>query len=176
MTTQELRAQVAELETAAAADKAGITKADLDQMRATVRKQLEAEYEPLKTENEGLKTRVRTLLLDNVVKASMGANGVRADRVDTLFKLTDDRFDLTDDDKPMLKGAPGKDVGKYIAEELEQEYPELYAASGSSGGSASKSVSSGGGGRVKTIARDDGPGFLANVDKIASGEVKVAPE
>ncbi len=169
-----LRTKISELETAAAADKAGIKQADLDQMRTDIREQMETDYEPFKTRAESAEARIQVLELDNVVKAKMGASGVRAERVDALFRLIGDRFSLTDDGQPVFTEAPGKDVDKYLAEEVEQEYPEFYTSSGSSGGSASKSVSSGSGGRTKTIARDDGDGFMANVEEIASGKVTVA--
>lgn len=172
---RKLRTKVAELETAAAANEAGITKAKLDEMRTDVREQLETEYEPFKTRAETAETKVRVLELDNVVKTKMGKAGVRAERIDALFRLIGDRFSLTDDGEPMLTDHAAKDVDKYLAEEVEKEYPEFYTDSGSSGGGASKSTPSGGG-RTKTIARDDGDGFLANVEAIAKGEVTVAPE
>ena len=114
-----MKAQIAELETQAKAAQAGITSDKIAEIQASVRAQLEEEYAPSKTRVSELEGEVRSLRLDNVVKATMGKSGVRADRIDALFRLTQDRFDLTDDGAPMLKASPGNDVAKYIAEELE---------------------------------------------------------
>ena len=170
---RDLKAKISALETQAKAEKAGITSQELDKMRADVRAQIEDEYTPLRGEVDVLKRENRELKLDNVVKAAMGSSGVRAERIDALFRLAGDRFDLTDDGKPMLSSHPAKDVKRYLAEELEAEYPEFYVSSKSSGGSAPKSVSSGTG-RVREIARDDPDAFMANLEGIARGEITVA--
>jgi len=167
-----MKAQIAELETQAKAAQAGITSDKIAEIQASVRAQLEEEYAPSKTRVSELEGEVRSLRLDNVVKATMGKSGVRADRIDALFRLTQDRFDLTDDGAPMLKASPGNDVAKYIAEELEKEWPEFYGGSGSSGGGAPKSSPSGGG-RVRQISRGDGDAFMANIDAIADGKIEV---
>ena len=80
---------------------------------------------------------------------------------------------MTEDGKPMLRSSPGIEVNKYVADELRKEYPEFYNGSGSSGGGASKSSAAGGGGNPRTIAATDRSSFLANVEKIAKGEVQV---
>ena len=175
MDPEKVRAQerrVAELEQEAKAADKGITSAELDKMRGDVRQQIEKEYSPFKTKSETLAARVRELELDNVVKGLMAKSGVRPERIDALFKLTGDRFDLTDDSKPMLRDAMGKDVEKYISEELELEYPELYQGSKSSGGGASKSTTSGGG-RAKEISRSDPDAFMSSVEDVATGKVVV---
>lgn len=68
----------------------------------------------------------------------------------------------------------GITVEKFFAETFKAEAPKFYNASGAGGGGAG---GGGGGGKGRTdgtIARGDNQGFLANVDKIAKGEVKVA--
>lgn len=177
---KKLRETVATLETKAKAEKAGLTSEELAKLRNDVRAEVERQYAAdmqagtkvfpwaasLAQENRALK-------LDNVVKTEMAKGGARAERIDALFRLTADRFDLTDDGKPMLRTSPGIEVGKYVADELRKEYPEFYNGSGSSGGGASKSTA-GGGGSPSTIAATDRAAFLANVEKIAKGQVLVA--
>ena len=165
-------AKLKEIETKGKADDVGVTSEQLATIRSEVRESLEGEFLPFKAENEGLRTQIRTLQLDNVIKGVMAKQGVRAERVDALFRLTADKFDLTDEGEPMLKDHPGKDVAKFVAEELGNEYPEFYQGSGSSGGGASRSAA-GGGGRVRTIAASDKSAFIGSVEDIAAGKVAV---
>jgi DNA repair exonuclease SbcCD ATPase subunit len=176
---REMEARLAELEQQKNADKAGLTSEALAKLRADVEadvlKRLAADADAglkaipwaadLARENRALK-------LDSVVKAEMAKGGARAERIDALFRLTQDRYDLTDDGKPVLKDKPALELSKYVADELRKEYPEFYNGSGSSGGGASKS-NAGGGGSPKTIAADDGTAFIANLEQIAKGEVQV---
>lgn len=165
-------ARLTELEQLKKANKAGITSEELEKLRADVRKDLEGEFSPYKTKAETLAQQIRELRLDNVVKSAMGKNGVRGERVDALFRLAADRFDLTEDGKPMLKEHPGREIDKYIAEQLSEEYPEFFNGSGSSGGGALK-PSAGGGGVRKTIAVGDESAFLAELENIAKGATEV---
>lgn len=165
-----VKAQLAEIEQERKAGGKGITADDLKKMRDEVRADLDKEYAPHKQTAEKLAAENRTLRLDNVVKAAMAKGGARADRIDALFKLTGDRFDLTDDGQPMLKDRKGTPVEKFVSEDLKAEYPEFYTGTGSKGSGASKSAAGGG---TKTIAADDGKSFLANLDGIKSGEVVV---
>ena len=166
-----LKAKIAELEQAKKAEKAGITSEELQRMRGEVRGDLERDYADIKTRAETLAKENRSLKLDNVVKGIMAKSGVRAERVDALFRLAGDQFDLTDDGQPMLRERPGTPVEKYVAEELSKAYPEFYQGTGSSGGGAPKSA--GGAGHVRSIAAGDMKSFLANVEGIAKGDVRV---
>ena len=168
---RDLKKKVKELEHSQKAEKAGITSEQLDKMRGEIRSDLEKEYSPSKALAEKLAVENRNLKLDTVVKGLMGKNGVRAERVESLFKLTADQFDLTEDGQPMLKGRMGTPVDKHIAENLSKEYPEFYVGTGSSGSGASKSIA--GSGRPRVIS-GDGKSIIANLDKIISGEVEVA--
>jgi len=171
----EVKEAMAELAALKAEDKgkqAGLTKEQVAQLRTEVKEELEKDYAPFKSQAEQLATELRTLKLDNVVKGIMGKNGVRAERIDALYRLTSDEFDLMDDGEVMLSRHPGKDVGKHIAEVLSEQYPEFFAGSGSSGGGASRSAS-GAGGHVRTIKKGDNQAFLDNYEKILTGEVTV---
>jgi hypothetical protein len=166
-----LKQRLAEIETQDKAGKAGITSQELERLRAEVRKSLEDEYTPFRTNAEKLAAENRSLKLDNVVKTEMAKSGVRAERIDSLFRLTQDAFDLTEDGKPILKNNIGVEIGKYVREDLLNEYPEWFEGSGSSGGGASKSVSSGGGKRVITGAE----AFSQNIEAIAKGTAVYRP-
>lgn len=174
-----LQDRLAELEQQSKADKAGLSSEELKKLRADVQadvlKRLASDPDSALDALPWAKTLAaenRELKLDSVVKAQMAKGGARAERIDALFKLTADRFGLTDDGQPMLKDNPGLEVGQYVADELKNEYPEFYNGSGSSGGGASKSSASGGG-PVTKIAADDGGAFLQNLEGIADGKVVV---
>ena len=102
----------------------------------------------------------------------MSKSGVRAERVDALFRLTGDQFDLTEDGQPMLRDRMGTPVEKFITDDLSKAYPEFFTGTGSSGGGASKSAG-GASGNPRTIAANDGKGFLANVEAIAKGDTRM---
>jgi hypothetical protein len=158
-----LKQRFTELEQQKKAEKAGITSEQLDKMRLEIRADLEREYSPVKARVESLSTENRTLKLDNVVKGVMAKNGVRAERVDALYRLTAHDYDLTDDGQPMVKGRLGTPVDKYVLEDLSKAYPEFYQGSGSSGGGASKS-NAGGAGGVRVIAAPVGGRFGKDFD------------
>lgn len=169
---RKLQAKLTELEHQRKAQEKGIQSEDLVKMRQEIRQDLDKEYGPIKQQLEEAHKEVRTLRLDNVVKMQMSKAGVRGERVDALYRLTGEQFDLTDDGQPMVKERPGTEVHKYI-EGLADEYPEFFLGSGSSGGGASKSAGSAGG-PAKTISLGDPSAFLANLEGIAGGSVRVA--
>jgi hypothetical protein len=166
-----LKQRLSDIETQEKAQKSGITGAELDKLKAEVRKQLEEEYTPYRANAEKYAAEIRGLRLDSVVKTEMARAGVKGDRIDALFRLTSSDYDLTEDGKPILKDNIGLEIGKYIREDVLKLYPEWFEGSGSSGGGASKSVAGGGGTRV--IPAGDNAAFLANVENIASGKVTV---
>lgn len=140
---ERLRAE-AELE--AKAKKAGLTDEQLVKLRADVRADIEREYaskalqdlpEGWAARNEGtrLMSDLRTLRLDQQVKA-LAAPHLRGEKLEQWWKLNADRFDLTDDGKPMVRGAPGKEVATFIAEDLKKEIPEFYKGTQAAGGGA----------------------------------------
>lgn len=162
--------ELTELKSQKKAEAAGITAEQLNKLRADVRADLETEYAPFKTQAQTLASENRTLKLDNVVKGLMGKAGVRAERLDALYKLAADEFDLTEDGKPMVKSRPGKEVEKYVAEDLIKSYPEFFQGSGASGSGASRTGAATAPGTIP----GEGAAFMANINKIRTGEVKVA--
>ena len=123
----------------AKAKAAGLSDEQIAAMRADVRKEIEGEMEPVKAKAltaDALAAENRALLLDNKVKATMAAKGVRADRIDALFKVAGDRFDLTADKSPMLRDKPGVAIDGYIAETLKSEYPEFFEGTKATGSNA----------------------------------------
>jgi hypothetical protein len=170
---RKLQARLTELEQQKKADKVGITSEQLEKMRQEIRQDLDKEYGPLQEKLAAASQEIRTLKLDNVVKGQMSKNGVRGERVEALYRLTADQWDLTEDGQPMVKTRPGSEVGKHISDVLANEYPEFFEGSKSSGGGASRTAA-GGGGSPRQIAWGDTDAFMANLDGIAVGKVKVA--
>lgn len=169
---KSIKTEFADMQQEMSGKKVGITADDLKRMREEVRTDLEKEYAPAKVRAEQLTAENRTLRLDRIVKDAMLKGGARAERVDALFKLKQDEFDLTDDGQPMLRNRKGTPVEKYVADDLKTEFPEFYAGTGSTGGGAARSAA-GGGNVGSIIAADDGKGFLAHVADIASGKATV---
>jgi hypothetical protein len=174
----DLQKRLQDLEHSKQAQDAGLDESKLEEIRSTIRADMERQYSDLSERAAQLEAeltardgRIRELTLDNVVKASMGQAGVRADRIDALFRLTSDRYEI-DRDEVIVSDARETPLPKYVATELSTEYPEFFEGSGSSGGGASRSA--GGAGRnQKFIAAGDKKAFLDNVEAIAKGEVEV---
>lgn len=118
---------------------AGLTDDQLKKIRDEVKAELEGEYKPKLDELATAQKDIRTLRLDNAVKALMGKKevGVRGERHDTLWKLVADDFDLTEDGKPFVKAKPGTPVEKYLGDTVKGLYPEFFEGSKASGGGAS---------------------------------------
>ena len=171
---RSLRTKLQELEAGAK----GVSSDDLRKIRENTQADLLQRYsDPVAAAEElpwaaAVLRENRGLKLDSVVKAEMASAGARSERLDALFKLTADRFDLTADGKPTLRDHPAVEVSKYVRETLKGEYPEFYNGSGSTGGGASRSSAAGGGTR-NIIAAGDGDAFMANLQSIADGTTRV---
>jgi hypothetical protein len=168
---KQMQTKLQELEHQKKADKAGVTSEELNRLRQEVRGDLEKEYAEFKSKAEQAAREIRELRLDSVVKGLMAKNGVRGERVDALFRLTADQFDLTDDGQPMVREKMGTPVDKYVADHLSKEYPEFFVGTGSSGGGASKSAA--GSASPSVIPAGDNAAFMQNLDAIAAGKVRV---
>lgn len=126
--------RLADLETTNKAQKSGISDEQLAALRADLEKQLA----PERAAREAAEQQLRELRLDASLKSIMAASGVRAERIDTLWKLTGDRFDLSENGTPIVKASPTVDVKANVAA-LVSEYPEFFAAPPANGGGAQKS-------------------------------------
>lgn len=118
------------------ADDAGITGEKLEQIRADIRQEVEAEYQDRLTRGEAALKENRELKLDNKVRAIAAENGVRAERLDHWWKQHGDSFDLTEDGKVFVKGHEGKDVVRFIKTDLKEKLPEFYQGTKADGGGA----------------------------------------
>lgn len=137
-----------------------------------------AEYEQRLAEMERYKTRyidreIEFAIRDAAVKAGVPAEDVPY--VVDLHKGRRVRFDEKTG-KPVVYDKDGDPTGltveKFYADVFKAEAPKFYGATVGSGGGST----GGNGGRTSsgTPTITDQSGFLANLDKIAKGEVKVA--
>lgn len=104
-----------------------------DEEIAAQRKREEELTKPHLEENAALKAELRKLKLDGTVQKMLADAGANPKRLDALFRLIGDRFDLSDSGTPVLKEKPTTDLAKYIGETVAQEYPELFLAKGKAG-------------------------------------------
>lgn len=169
---KELAEKLTEVEQQKSAEKAGITSTELDRIRAEIRKDVESSLAERFSDYDSLKHENRTLKLDNVVKAEMGKAGVRPERLDALYRLAAEQFDLTEDGKPMVKSHMGTPVDKYISGQLLKEYPEFFQGTGSSGGGATKAQGGALGG-IRKIAASDAKAIATYAEEIMSGKAEV---
>lgn len=139
MAERATRKAVEEAERAKLEDKAGksgITAEKLAEIRSEVRREVEAEVRPKLEEAEKAVSENRTLKLDTKVKALAATNGVRAERLDAWWKLHGDKFDLTSDGEPVVKGKEGVSLKAFIADDLKKELPDFYTGTQGEGGGA----------------------------------------
>jgi hypothetical protein len=132
---READAELARLRQEMEAKAAGLTDEQLKKLRADAAK----EYEPIVAEREKYAAELRALKLDAAVKNEFAKSGVRGERLEALWRLTSDRFDLTEDGKPYIPERPGSEVAKYVTDALKTEYPEFFAGTAADGGGASGS-------------------------------------
>lgn len=124
-----------------AAKTAGITDAALKELRGQVRKDLQAESAAEMTAKQAeidallaVKAENRSLKLDTKVKKMLLDAEVRHERVDALFILTANDYDLTEDGKPKLVNHPGMTIDQYARTELKKRFPEFFRGSQAAGG------------------------------------------
>lgn len=153
--------------------KAGEHDKILEKRLKEVRDEYEAKLKPLQESAEKLATKE---FEEQVWTAAKKAGALDADRTLVLKAAREDfvrrdkagKLIVVDEDGDTT----GEDLEKLFTGRFKQAFPKLYGAAGGSGGGAAggsggKAIASG------SIAASDNAGFLANVDKIASGEVKV---
>lgn len=97
-----------------AASAAGMTEGELKKLYDSIEATVRAEFDPKLSELEQVQNENRTLKLDSRVKALFTTHGAMSTKIDDLWKLHGDEFDLTSDGKPMVKAEPGKDVARHV--------------------------------------------------------------
>lgn len=143
---REAQRELDDLKQKGKAEEHGMTEEELEQLRADVRETVKKEYEDKYGDYDDVKSQNRKLLLEDRVKALALEHGVRGEKVDKWWKLHGDRFDLTEDQKPMIKGRPGLEIKSFISDDLKEEVPEWYEGTKMDGGGAGGDHSRGGGG------------------------------
>ncbi len=157
-----------DLETTQAAAKKGVNADQLKQLREDVKGDLDKEYGPKLKKLEDLELENRQLRLDEKVKAMAAKQGVFAERLEDFFKLYGDDFDLTDDGEPMVKGKPGIDPAKRVAEQVKLQ-PGWVQGSKADGSGTGGDKTGGDLGTGKMTEKD----LLAHPDRaIAAGNVE----
>lgn len=144
---RKLKQQLAEREAAertkAQEDKAkanGVT----DEQLAKLRAEIAAEKAPLEEQIQKYQAELRSLKLDGRVKQMIAEAGFNPKKVDDLYKLIGDRFDLNESGTPILKDNPATELPKYLKMVADKEYPE-FALSPQKGGTQAQGSGSQGG-------------------------------
>ena len=117
-----------------------------------------------KAESKKWREKFRATALGDKVKAAALKAGVNAEDVEDVLVLTRNRFDLDDDDKPIVLDEDGDPRGlsreKFFAEEYKKERPKFFKGTGVSGSGTQRSSSRGG-----AESSDD----MTSTQKIAAG-------
>jgi len=127
-----------ELTAAEAARKAashGLTAEQLQQIRAEASKDAEDKLAAKEAELIAERTASRTKDIGGAFKTLAGEQKFLGTKLDDLFRLHGDEFDLTDDRKLMVKGKPGIDPKKHM-ETLAKSRPEWVEGTKAAGGGA----------------------------------------
>lgn len=132
-----------------------------------------AEFDAKMAEKDALLKKVH---LDREVRDAAIKGGVLAEDIDDVIVLTSPRFKMGEDGGIIVLGKDGQpstdDPKAFFAKTYKDEKPRYYPRSGATGGGAQTTTTT-----TTTppgaIAKADNKGFLANLGKIASGEVKV---
>jgi hypothetical protein len=143
--------------------------------------EVRAELDPKVKAGEDAITQLSAFRFNQAVeKEAIKAGVIPEDLEDVLAIVREKRMlapSKKDASKIVVLDADGDETGKtlekFFTEDFKKLKPKFYKAGGGSGGGA------GGGGTPRSgsggaIAASDTAGFLANLDKIAKGEVKVA--
>lgn len=129
---RQAKAKLKELEETKKAKEAGIT----DEQLAKLRAEIAAEKAPLEESLTKAQQELRALKLDARLKTMLGEAGCNPARLDALFKLVGDRFDLNDSGSIILKEKPTTELAKYLGETVAKEYPELFLSKQKGGSNA----------------------------------------
>jgi hypothetical protein len=137
-----------------------------------------AEYEKRLAEALPYKQKYEDRELDIAIRDAAAKAGVISEDMKLVIPIVKgSRIKLDDKTgKPVVYDADGDPTGlsveKFFAETFKAEAPKFYAPSGGSGGGSNGGSGSRSG--SGTVAITDAAGILANVDKIAKGQMSVA--
>ncbi len=148
------------------AERVAAMKAEFDKQTGT-----------LASERDKLSTQLGGLVVDGAIRDAAMKAGVRPTAVEdvllrgrVVFRLQDGKAVAFDGDKPLFgKAGEPLDVTEWV-NGLADRAPHLFEPSR---GAGTPPAGSGGRAPAGTIARGDHAAFLANLDKIVSGAVKV---
>jgi hypothetical protein len=149
----------------------------VEQRVGAMRTEHERVVADLNTKLGGSTKALEGLVIDSALRDAASASGVRSTAIEDVllrgraaFKLHEGKAVAFDGDKPAF----GKDGGPLSITEwtagLAERAPHLFESS-NGGGAANGNGAGGGSGSIR---RTDNAAFLANIDKIAGGAVKVA--
>jgi hypothetical protein len=166
------RADMARLE-----DEAARKAGDFDKLLEKRVGETKAEYEKRLAEAEKYRVKYIDREIEFAIRDAAAKAGVPQEDIPYVVDLHKGRRVQYDDKtgKPVVYDRDGDPTGlsveKFYAETFKAEAPKFYGSTAGSGGGAS-----GGGNRApgSAPAITDQASFLANVDKIAKGEVRVA--
>jgi hypothetical protein len=171
-----------------AEEEAAKAKGDWETREKQLRHLFEEEKKPLVGRAEKLERSVQRLLVDarltEAIAAEQGLVKALLPMLKTHVKVVehDDEFDVEVVDekgKPLFANSNGDPMtirGLVQRYKADAEYAGMFLAAKASGGGsdpAAVTQRDQGGAGVKTIRADDQAAFLANMDKIAKGEVRV---
>jgi len=159
-----------------AEDEADRKAGDFDKLLAKRLDEQKAEFQRQIDELAGYKGKYVRSQTESAIRSAAKAANVADEDIDTVIELTADKRVRYDEKSGKMivvdkDGDPtGLTVDKFFAESYRTEKPKFYKPAGGAGGGAGGSTTGSTGGAP---AVTDGAGFLSNLDKIASGEVKV---
>lgn len=113
------------------------------------------EFEPVVAEAAKIKAENRDLKLKNVVKEQFAKAGILAERIDDTWKLHGDEFDLTEDGKPVVKGAPKTELSKHVATIVKARPDWVAGTKAGGGGAAGTSAGTGGATAAEEVGKVD---------------------
>lgn len=138
-------------------------------------KKIRDELEPRAKERDEYARRYEDLSFDVAVRELAAEAGIPEKNHKAVIKITrGDHLKLVDGKVVVLDAAGDVrsiDPKEFFAKEFKSDYPELYAAGGGSGGGSSSSERRAAGGGTGAIDIRDPQAFLANVGKIAKGQI-----
>jgi hypothetical protein len=170
---------------AEAAQRKALEEGNLESWKQQFVDQFNKEKEPILNENKSLRSAVEQYLVDAQASSALaeakGSPKVLLPHIKAHVRVMQEEGQFVArvvDGKgnPRIGDAQGNPMTiKQLVDELKQDpdFARNFEGSGSSGGGAPRS-NAGGGGGVKTIAAGDNAAFLANLDGILDGSVKIA--